>query len=185
MIKTIVWDIGGVLVDDPKVGDFWKNKEGSKELRAAFGSGKISSEDFIKEGAKLLGLSEEVFLIRYKKAYFSIKFMKPFDLYKKFKNNYILSDTNPLHSEFIKKEFPELFKFPKKVFLSTEIGMRKNSTKIFKFLIKKLKSNPEEILFIDNKQSIVNLAKEVGIKTILFENLKQLKKDLKSFGINL
>lgn len=60
-IKAVVWDIGGVLLEDPKVGEFWKGKKESKELRKKFGSGKISINDFIKKGSKILNISQKQF----------------------------------------------------------------------------------------------------------------------------
>ncbi|MDO8517413.1 MAG: hypothetical protein Q7S33_04805 [Nanoarchaeota archaeon] len=180
MIKAIVWDIGGVLVEDPKVDDFWKNKSDSKELRKEFGSGKLSATEFIKKGSKLLDVSEEKFLENYKKAYFSIKLIKnSFEIFKKSKiPNYILSDTNPLHTDFLEKNFPDLFSNCKKTFLSTYTGHRKSEPKTFKFIIEQLKLKPNEILFIDNKEEFTKEASRLGIQTIHYKDSENLKKEI-------
>ncbi|MCD4666392.1 HAD-IA family hydrolase, partial [archaeon] len=93
-------------------------------------------------------------------------------------NKYILSNTNPLHGEFLKKKFPQLFKIAKISFLSYEIKMRKPQSKIFKFLIKELNIKPEEILLIDDKRKTLDEAKKFNIKTLLCDNPKELKNKL-------
>ncbi len=185
MIKAVIWDIGGVILTDPKVGDFWKNKEDSKELRKKFGSNKISIDDFVSEGSKLLGMNEKDFLDSYKKAYFSIEpIQEVLEIYENMKTDkYILSDTNPLHLEFIKKNYASIFNQSKKNYFSPELGLRKDDRKIFEYLIENLKLPPEEVLFIDNKKRIVDLAKETGLNVIHFTNAEKLKEDLEKYNI--
>ncbi len=76
------------------------------------------------------------------------------------------------------------YKIFKPVFLSYKIGLKKPSPKIFLHAVKKLKLKPDECIFIDDKKNYLAGARAVGIKTILFENSTQLKKELKRFGIN-
>jgi len=68
-INTIIFDIGGVLIQDPQCKEFWNNMEGSKQLRILFGMGKISEEEFIKRGSKILNLSQKEFYEKYKENY--------------------------------------------------------------------------------------------------------------------
>lgn len=186
-IKAVIFDIGGILLENPLIGDFWHNKTGSKELRNKFGAGKISKEDFVKEASKLLGMPEEDFLERYGKTYFSIKKVRGvFDIIKSLKvKSYLFSDTNPIHLEFVKNKYPEMFKIVKKSFMSAEIGSRKNEDKSYKHILKTLKLKPEEILLIDDKQDVLDFAKKYGIKTVLFKNNKQLVEDLKNLGVKI
>lgn len=184
-IKAILWDIGGVLIEDPRAGEFWKNTAESKELRNLFGTGKLSKEKFIQEGAKILGTSEKLFQEEYAKSYFSIKKLVAVCLLleKTKGKNYIFSDTNPLHTEFIKKTYPEIFKLVKKSFLSHEIKKRKDEESAYKEIISELNLRPEEILFIDNKQEILDFAIKTGIKTLRYENHGQLSKELKALKL--
>ena len=41
----------------------------------------------------------------------------------------------------------------------------------------------DEILFIDNRDYNLEPARKLGIKTILFENNKQLGKELRKYGV--
>lgn len=70
---------------------------------------------------------------------------------------------------------------PKKFFknfdvniISCNVGMRKPQKEIYKLLIKKLNLNPEEILFIDDKDWNLKPAQNLKMKTILFRNNNQL-----------
>lgn len=183
-IKAILWDIGGVLLRDPYIGEFWQNKEESKILRSLFGTGKISPEEFIKRASKLLNISEKEFLDNYEKAYFPIEKEEAYELFKKTKGkNYILSDTNPIYLQFIRKKHEDLFNLVNKQFMSSEIGYRKKEKELFEKVIKILNKEPEKILFIDNKKELLEVAETFGIKTILFENKEQLEKELKEYDL--
>lgn len=185
MIKSVVWDIGGVLLEDVKVGDLWKDSKGGDKLREAFGSGELSVEEFVNEASKLLGISKEDFLRKYKKIYFDVfPIDNVIELYNLVKtNNYILSDTNPIHMKFIKENFPQIFSRAKKSYFSPKIGLRKSSKEVFEYLVKDLNLFPEEILLIDNKEKIVELAKSVGLNVIHFTDTKKLNQDLNKFGV--
>ncbi|MDD3159724.1 MAG: hypothetical protein PHQ98_02035 [Candidatus ainarchaeum sp.] len=180
-IKAIVWDIGGVLLENPFIGEFWKNKEGSEELRHKFGSGKITKTEFINQASKMLGIPKKNFIEEYGKAYFPIKKINEvFKIFLSFEGkNYLFSDTNPIHLEFIKLKYPEIFKKSENIFMSSKIGYRKKDLESYDILINKIDLLPEEILFIDDSMEIINLAKKKGISTILYNNPKQLKKELK------
>lgn len=186
-IKAIIFDIGGVLLENPLIGKFWQSKSGSKELRDKFGAGKIPKEYFIKEASKILGMPEEDFLENYGKAYFPIgKIDRVFDIIKSLKiKSYLFSDTNPIHLKFIKNRYPKMFKLAEKSFMSSDIGSRKNENKSYQYIIKKLKLKPEEILLIDDKQEVLDIAKKHRLKTILFKNNKQLIEDLKKLGVKV
>lgn len=66
-----------------------------------------------------------------------------------------------------------------KVYSSADIKLVKPDKESFKFILKALKSKPEETLFIDNKEQNTKAAEDLGLESILFINAKQLKKQLK------
>jgi hypothetical protein len=72
MIKAILWDIGGVLLSNPRIDEFWKGINGSKELRNKFGTGEISVDEFIELGSKLTGISKAEFIKKYNNSYSSL-----------------------------------------------------------------------------------------------------------------
>ena len=72
-IRAIIWDLGGVLLENPFIGEFWKNKKGSEELRHKFGSGKMSKKEFIEKASLMLKIPKSKFIKKYGYAYFPIK----------------------------------------------------------------------------------------------------------------
>ncbi len=188
-IKAVVFDVGGVLTKDPlkmNIPFFKKwNLSQNKALRTKFGSGKMSIKEFISQGSKLTGMSEKSFLRAYNGSYGNVRPEKSMvELFLNLKTpKYILSDTNPLHAPILKKRLKKVLSSATAVWLSNETNMRKIDTTIFNFVIKKTKLKPEEILFIDNTPEIIEIAKSVGINTILFENQKQFFRDIKKWGI--
>ena len=55
-----------------------------------------------------------------------------------------------------------------KCFLSYEMGLIKPDPEIYKLVIQKLKAQPQEILFIDDKPQNIEAAQELGINGIVF-----------------
>jgi epoxide hydrolase-like predicted phosphatase len=69
------------------------------------------------------------------------------------------------------------------VFLSYKLKMVKPSKNIYQTVLKKLKVKPEEVLFIDDKESNLKTARELGIKSIQFNNNAQLVSEFKRIGL--
>ena len=182
-IKAIIFDIGGVIVENPKYKEFWNNIDGSAKLREDFGTRRITTKEFIREGSRLLNISQKQFLKEYKESYWTGELIySVFNIFKSIKiKKYILSDTNPLHQQYLKRRFPEIFKLSNKVFLN----LRKSNPKSLKVVIKRIKLSPNHIIFIDDKKEIVTLARSLGINAILFGNPKELKKELFNFGVKI
>jgi len=93
----------------------------------------------------------------------------------------ILSDQWYLSKEvlILKKDIKEF----RPVIVSCDVGMRKPNPLIYKLLLKKLRLKPSQVLFIDNREWNLRPARELGIKTILFENNEQLIRTFVNKGI--
>ena len=68
-IKAVVFDVGGVLIEGIDIKEFWKGNPEARKLRDQFGAGEISEKEFILQGAKLLGITEDEFSKKYTEAY--------------------------------------------------------------------------------------------------------------------
>ncbi|MCA0362743.1 MAG: HAD family phosphatase [Bacteroidetes bacterium] len=85
---------------------------------------------------------------------------------------YLLSNTNFTHIKASKKYFrdkhgfPEFFEIFNHAFFSYEIKLYKPDYEIYHHLIKELKLEPHQILFLDDNQSNIDAALEVGINAI-------------------
>ena len=98
---------------------------------------------------------------------------------------FLISLTNVIYShELIRKKKGVYDSFDLN-FKSREMGIKKPSEKIFKKILKKIDFVPEQILFIDDKESNIELAKKLGINVLQFTDYNQLKKDLKRFEVEV
>ena len=66
--------------------------------------------------------------------------------------------------------------------LSSAIKMAKPELEIFKYCLKCLGVDPSEALFIDDRESNVRAAEEVGIRGIVAPSTEELKEKLKAIG---
>jgi haloacid dehalogenase superfamily, subfamily IA, variant 3 with third motif having DD or ED/haloacid dehalogenase superfamily, subfamily IA, variant 1 with third motif having Dx(3-4)D or Dx(3-4)E len=66
---------------------------------------------------------------------------------------------------------------------SSEFGVRKPEPRIYEILIDKLKLNPQEILFIDDRETSFPPAEKLGIQTILFRGQQDLEENLRKLNI--
>ena len=194
-IKAIIFDIGGVMVQgnnmkthyDPLIKfmkldkkDFFKSYK--KYVHKA-SRGKISSKKMIYSIAKELNVDKEKLLanwIKYKKKSIK-KNLKLEKIIKKLKKKgYIvgsMSGVLDLHYKLCnEKKVYDIFDFN---ICSFKVKCNKPDIKIYKLLLKKLKLKPKEILFIDDTKECLPPAKKLGMKTILYKNNNQLKKELK------
>ena len=64
---------------------------------------------------------------------------------------------------------------PEYVFVSYELGLLKPDIKIFQTLVDRLQTAPTQILFIDDKESNITAAKQIGINGIIFNKDTILK----------
>ncbi|MBN2458110.1 HAD family phosphatase [Candidatus Woesearchaeota archaeon] len=194
MIKAIIFDLGNTyclgsshhfLDKAYKIlginADLW-----SQEIifDSNYNSGKISIQECFKNMFKTdITDSQMMQLIsEWKNTW------KPTDemlcLVKELKKNYklaILSNSDPVNSEKYHKmgwyaHFDVLA-------LSHEIGILKPDKRIYEITLEKLGHPAGECLFIDDQDRCLEPALEMGMKTILFEDIKQLKDDLKKNGI--
>jgi putative hydrolase of the HAD superfamily len=87
-------------------------------------------------------------------------------------NNYI-----KLRQELIDLKLIDLFDT---VVISAEVGCYKPQPEIFHILFKKLSVKSDEVIFIDDSQSSLDSAEEIGYTPLLFVNNEQLRKDLEA-----
>ena len=77
----------------------------------------------------------------------------------------------------------EFFKLFEGVVVSGEEKMRKPSAEFYKIIIDRYHLDPSTTIFIDDSMKNVKAAEAVGIKGLLFQSPRQLKMDLKAFNI--
>jgi epoxide hydrolase-like predicted phosphatase len=198
MIKTIIFDVGGVLIENHTmfndvIDEFGLKKEDTQEYYAEimkrFDRGEIDEKTFwelFKERFKITkDIIEPCPLVKFfgqgNKIIKNDVVSVVLNLKENGYNLAVLSNTILCHAEYIKKL--GLYEIFDEVFLSYEAGMRKPEPEIYIYALKKLELKPEEVIFIDNQIENTEAAEKLGIKSILFENADQLKEELEILKI--
>ena len=100
-------------------------------------------------------------------------------------STWLLSNTNPKH---IQDEIEKKYLFPSLVdgaIYSFDTRYRKPEKNIYNFLLKKSKSQPDQCVFIDDLIENVETARLVGMHAIHFINYNLLLEELKDLGVHI
>ncbi len=89
----------------------------------------------------------------------------------------LVSNTNPLHFDYIVSKFPIVKAFDQWI-LSHQVGFKKPAHEIFHKAMEWAGVRPEKILFIDDMENHINVAMSLGMKGIHFISSQQLREDL-------
>jgi epoxide hydrolase-like predicted phosphatase len=185
VIKNIIFDLGNVLV---KV-DFARSEKlllnagvrkksfdrfFRKRLRIEFESGKITTSEFMDMAYRELGgkVSKTKLTKLFTEMFDEISEMKKFlrKLHRSGKYRlFLMSNTNPLHFNYARKNFPYINLFHKFI-LSYKVGFTKPDRRIYMTLLKRYNLHPAESLFIDDQEANCLAAKRLGIKTIIYKD---------------
>ena len=91
----------------------------------------------------------------------------------------LLSNTNSIHFQMARKNYPLLRHFDSYV-LSYEVGMMKPAPQIYREAIARAGCLPQECLFIDDLEINVAAARQEGMDAEQFVSLDKLEKDLRA-----
>ena len=197
MIKNIVFDLGGVLVDfkpenylshigfdkddiDIFTGIVFYSEEWCEYNTAKY-TIKQTAENIIKKYPQYEEkINKIIDNIDYKYLLFEItntaEYLKK--LKKEGYNVYVLSDLS-LDSYEYNKQF-NFFEMVQGGVYSFEVGATKPNDKNYKTLLEKYKLIPEETVFIDDKFENIKAANKFGIHGIQFTTLDEVKKQVYS-----
>jgi epoxide hydrolase-like predicted phosphatase len=204
-IKGVIFDLGGVAVDWSNsityryVEDKYKIPAEDFKRIAESGipeaqRGMISEGDWMKAVFKHFGDPPKDYATIWEKTFTEARFNEQvLELVKGLKlRGYkvaALSNIEPSRARWLRQLGIEDY-FDVVVF-SFEVGLRKpdlpDSTRdggIYELTLKRLRLVPGECLFIDDNSNCLMAAEAIGIKTILFENVAQLKVELLKSGVD-
>ena len=198
MYKTVIFDLGRVLVDfDFKRG--YRALEGLCPYPAAeiphrlsgcglverFETGQIEPRDFVREFSAVLDL--EIDYDHFCRIWSSIftETLVPESMLVGLAARYrlmLLSNTNAIHFEMLRASYPMLRHFHDLI-LSYEVKAMKPHAEIFQAAIDRAGCRPEECFYTDDILAFVNAARSLGIDAVQFESVGQLEGELKARGI--
>jgi glucose-1-phosphatase len=200
MIKTIIFDLGQVVISFDWTSALMRlTQHTDRSLDEIvtyftdprndhlFVEGKISGEEFFARSQKALDLSVsfEEFRALYSDIFTSMPESEK--IIKKLEQKYrlaILSNTNEFHFPYIIKNFRVMDYFEDFI-LSYEEKCQKPQYEIYQKALERLHVAPQETLFIDDNQTNVISATQIGIRAIHYEGTGSLTRGLEKYGITL
>ena len=93
-----------------------------------------------------------------------------------------LSNTNAIHFEMIRKNYPLLRHFHDLI-LSYEVKAMKPRPEIYQAAVARAGCRPEECFYTDDIAAYVEGAKRLGIDAVQFQSAGQLQEELSARGI--
>ena len=201
MIEIIVFDLGGVIVNvnfksplgmlfdnSGKVRNTFKDKSDFSSLLRQYETGKISAAAFHERIGDYL--ETELSFDEFNSA--SNEAIEAGDdgidgIIKTLSKKYqlaILSNTNPVHYEYIKEKYSIIGLFDH-ILLSYEMGTMKPEIESYEKLINATSKPPSQHLFIDDRIENINAAKEIGMDGIHYKSVKGLIAALRARGISI
>jgi putative hydrolase of the HAD superfamily len=198
MIKVIIFDLGNVLVhyDLRKAVERFARDCRVSVLKTwfhfltstwekAYCKGEISSREFYRQAKRSLGFSADFrsFYSGWNQIFWENGGMEA--LLRVLKKRYpllLITNTNKMHYEYIKKKFRLLRHFKAKL-ASHEVGLAKPDPRIFRRAIAEAGCRPEECVFIDDNPEFLRGAAKAGMKTILFTSREKLIGSLEKIGV--
>ena len=197
-IKGVVFDNGGVFISgDRFVSEnmcklfnipMARLSEILKQTLPDFQKGIISHEEFWRRFEKVSGLKLPPNYLDlwttdfHKEAHVSDEMM---DLIRELKSKgmpvIMHSNTIPPHAEFMWRV--GVFKEFNVVFNSCDMNERKPDPAFYQKLFDKVKAKPEELLYVEDNPEFMEYQRKIGLNLIEFKSLKQLREDLKKYGV--
>jgi 2-haloacid dehalogenase len=202
-IDTIIFDLGGVLIDwnpehvykevfsgDQQKTDWFLNNICTSDWNVEQDAGRTLSEgteilvNQFPEHEKLI----RIFYDRWEDMIGGV-ITETEDILTKLKqqNKYKLySLTNWSHETFhIPFERYDFFKHFEGIVVSGDEKTRKPFQKIYEIILERYHLTPQTCLFIDDNLDNIATAKKMGINSIHYKNTEQLLQDLSQFGIDI
>jgi putative hydrolase of the HAD superfamily len=96
---------------------------------------------------------------------------------------FLLSNTNPLHFEYIRRRFSRLLQHFQAFILSYRVGNRKPEAAIYQALIREAGQPPPQILYLDDKLPFVTAALDQGLTAWHFTAPLDFFRDLQRHGL--
>lgn len=198
MIKTVIFDLGGVYftdgtkraieiisskynIPDEKVKHVLNGDLGTK-----YRIGNITAKEFWRQAKEFWGIevpSDELAEIWFE-GYKPIEGIN--ELISSLKASgyeiIFLSDNVQERVDYLQNKYLFMDKFKDGVF-SHIVHVRKPDLKIYEMALEKSSNHAEECVYIDDKPQLLGPARKLGMKVISFESALQLKKKLRELGL--
>ncbi len=182
MVKEIIFDCFGVLTEDGWLAFMHqfataKNEEELRYCNRQIDQGLMDYHEFLQRVTELSGATKE-------QAHATITVNhhpnKPLFAYIKTLKEHgyslgIISNVGSELSDFLPAEYLKEFE---NITLSYQVGASKPDARIYEVHLAKSGHQPEEVIFIDDREPNCAAAAQLGIQVIQYKNVAQIKNEL-------
>ena len=199
VLQLLVFDLGHVLVDfdweEICNGFALVSQKSLKELRKTFHhcsnlgyeSGKIDTDGFLAELNKKLGTN--LSLPEFKQLWVATfceneQMAELLSILKEQRPLYLLSNTNELHFNHLQEQF-DISRHFQELILSYEVGSVKPCTPIYQEVLRRSGLPAHNCLFVDDLEQNILAAQTLGLATIHFSGVDNLKNRLAALGFRV
>jgi epoxide hydrolase-like predicted phosphatase len=196
-IESVIFDWGGVLIDDPRPGllrycaeAFGVPEEQYTRIHDScldeFHKGLIDEATFWEQVARKLGKptpkAPSLWFEAFKSAYLpkAEMFSLASSLHGKGYKTALLSNTELPAANFFRELGYDMFDV---LVFSCDEGLMKPQEKIYEIALERLGSRPEQAVFIDDRPEYIQGAEDAGLHAVLFESAAQVKEELTKLGV--
>lgn len=199
VLDLLVFDMGHVFIDfewEAVCREFMSRSGCTTERMRAimrevaklgYESGLINTDDFLSELNTRLGstLTREEFTVIWTTSFRENEHMAELlQNLKKQRPLYLLSNTNEVHYEWLQAQFDVARHFDELI-LSYKVGCSKPDAAIYQEVLTRSGVAAERCLFVDDLECNINAASSVGMHTILFRGVDDLKLRLVELGLQV
>ena len=201
-IRTILWDVGGVLLtngwDHCERADLFREFQIDRddfetrhaEVNDAWEKGEMTVDDYLDETLfyEPRDFTKEEFLIRMKKMsqwlpHTAIGVVRNLAAEGEVKLAMLSNESRELMDHRIEKfgldrDFSAFL-------VSAYVGLRKPDPKMFRLALDVMQTTPEETMFVDDRKENAASASALGIHGVHYEGPQRLKEELKRLGVKL
>jgi FMN phosphatase YigB (HAD superfamily) len=96
---------------------------------------------------------------------------------------YLFSNTNPTHQAFWSNNFPTAIESFQRIFVSSELGLRKPDPQAFEAIAAETGFRLDETLFFDDSEENVSAARRTGMPSVLVRDHSDVATALTSIGV--
>lgn len=186
-MRAIIFDCFGVLITDvlKSIRDELYERDQNAALEVdqlvrAANLGVISPRESNQKVAAILGVPYEDYRARIDGG--EVRNTKLLDYILELRKTYKTAMLSNISSHSLDKRFTkdELATYFDEVIVSGDVGFAKPSPEIYDIAAKRLGVEPEECVFIDDRELFVSAATSVGLVGIVYTDFVQLRKELVS-----
>lgn len=194
-VKALLFDMGGVVldVDFKRVFKAWSRLSAltEQQIETTFRMdkpyesherGTLTSSayfDHVRTTLTITGTNEE--LLAGWNSIFGSEITESFDAIDRIRQRipvYGFTNTNAAHQQYWELHYPRARSTFEKIYVSSEIGLRKPDAEAFKYVLKDISVEAGELLFFDDSITNIEGAQGLGIQTVLVENAESVKSAL-------